>query len=254
MEKLKRFEQGRFFQVAVALIIMVSALSAGISTYDLPPYALRTLEFLDMGVTLIFLLELSLRFAACDNKKRFLADGWNLFDTVIIFGSLIPLQDADSVVLGRLLRLFRVLRLVSSMRVLVNALFRSIMRTGHIVTLMFIIFYFYGTLGSLFFADIDDFLWGDVSISMLTLFRVATFEDWTDIMYATMEVHPLSWLFYLSFIFLIAFVFLNMIVGAILQVMGKEYSEESGEEKQLASIQSQLAQLNEKIAQIAREK
>ena len=89
---------------------------------------------------------------------------------------------------------------------------------------------------------------------MLTLFRVATFEDWTDIMYATMEVHPLSWLFYLSFIFLITFVFLNMIVGAILQVMGKEYSEESGEEKQLASIQSQLAQLNEKITQIAREK
>jgi voltage-gated sodium channel len=30
------------------------------------------------------------------------------------------------------------------------------------------------------FHSINEVLWGDVSISMLTLFRVATFEDWTD--------------------------------------------------------------------------
>ena len=35
-------------------------------------------------------------------------------------------------------------------------------------------------MGSMFFASVDETLWGDVAIAMLTLFRVATFEDWTD--------------------------------------------------------------------------
>jgi voltage-gated sodium channel len=93
---------------------------------------------------------------------------------------------------------------------------------GYIVLLMFVIFYLYGAAGSIMFENINPVLWGDISISMLTLFRVATFEDWTDVMYETMEFYPLSWIFYLTFIFLTAFIFLNMMVGTILDVMGKE--------------------------------
>jgi len=121
---------------------------------------------------------------------------------------------------------------------------------------MFIIFYIYGALGSLFFSRINETLWGDVSISMLTLFRVATFEDWTDVMYETMEVHPLSWIYYLTFIFLTAFVFLNMMVGAILEVMQAEQDAESQEQaqlqrqdmnEQLNQMQTQLTQIQEKL-------
>jgi voltage-gated sodium channel len=73
------------------------------------------------------------------------------------------------------------------------------------------------------FDQINEVLWGDVSIAMLTLFRVATFEDWTDVMYETMAVYPMSWIYYLSFIFLTAFIFLNMMVGTVLEVMGQEH-------------------------------
>ena len=57
---------------------------------------------------------------------------------------------------------------------------------------------------------------------MLTLFRVVTFEDWTDVMYETMKVYPLSWTYYLSFIFLNAFVFLNMMIGIVIERMQAE--------------------------------
>ena len=66
---------------------------------------------------------------------------------------------------------------------------------------------------------------------LLRVFRVATFEDWTDVMYATQEFYPLSWIYYLTFIFLTAFTFLNMMVGAILEVMT---SEQNAREAQLA--------------------
>jgi len=42
---------------------------------------------------------------------------------------------------------------------------------------------------------------------------VATFEDWTDVMYETMKAYRLSWIYYLSFIFIVAFIFLNMMIG-----------------------------------------
>ncbi len=41
-------------------------------------------------------------------------------------------------------------------------------------------------------------------------------------MYETMEVYPLSWVFYLSFIFFTAFAFLNMVIGIVVNVMEEE--------------------------------
>jgi voltage-gated sodium channel len=93
---------------------------------------------------------------------------------------------------------------------------------------------------------------------MLTLFRVATFEDWTDVMYATMEHYPLSWIFYLTFIFLTAFVFLNMMIGAILEVMSEEQNAEEAKQahderdeiaRQLKAVQEQLNLLSQQISE-----
>ena len=198
-------------------IIILSALTIGANTYDLPPVVMGGLSGLDTAITVFFLVEILFRFAACPVKRRFFFDGWNVFDTLVVIGSLIPLDNSEAVLLGRLLRVFRVLRLVSvvpELRFLINSLLKAIPRMGYIALLMFIIFYIYAAMGSMFFASVDEELWGDVAIAMLTLFRVATFEDWTDVMYATMEQHPLSWIYYLTFIFLTAFVFLNMMIGA----------------------------------------
>jgi voltage-gated sodium channel len=70
-------------------------------------------------------------------------------------------------------------------------------------------------------------LWGDIAHSLLTLFRVMTFEDWTDVMYETMAVYGYSWIFYLTFIFFTAFAFLNMIIGIVVNVLEEEHKEQS---------------------------
>lgn len=250
--RLQKIESSKPFQGVVISIIIVSALAIGAKTYDLSPILEQGLILLDKGVTFFFLAEILLRFAVCSDKKRFFLNGWNVFDTIVVVGSLIPIDNSQAVLLGRLLRVFRVLRLVSvvpELRFLIDSLLKAIPRMGYIALLMFIIFYIYGAIGSLFFAAIDDVLWGDVAVSMLTLFRVATFEDWTDIMYATQVVYPLSWIYYLSFIFLTAFVFLNMMIGSILEVMGEEknalqnqqaHDEREHMSQQLAEVQRQL--------------
>jgi voltage-gated sodium channel len=111
---------------------------------------------------------------------------------------------------------------------------------------MFIIFYIYAAIGSTLFEQINPVLWGDIAISLLTLFRVMTFEDWTDVMYETMEVYPLSWFYYLSFIFFTAFAFLNMVIGIVVNVL----EEESARIKKEAHEELTLEDLDEKLEEL----
>nr|WP_236744376.1 ion transporter [Marinobacter similis] len=126
-EHLRRIESSKLFQGVVIAIIILSALTIGAKTYDLPPWVEQGLTGMDNAITAFFLIEILFRFAACPAKRRFLLDGWNLFDTIVVIGSLIPLDNSDAVLLGRLLRVFRVLRLVSvvpELRFLINSLLK----------------------------------------------------------------------------------------------------------------------------------
>ena len=257
-KRLKKIDSSKLFQGAVIAVILLSALLIGAKTHNLSANTIALLALLDLGVTIFFVIEIVIRYLAYPNKKRFFHSGWNIFDTVIVIGSLIP-SGGSGVLLARLLRVFRVLRLVSmvpELRLLINALLKAIPRMGYIALLMFVIFYIYAAIGSMFFHPINEVLWGDVSISMLTLFRVATFEDWTDVMYETMAVHPLSWIYYLSFIFLTAFIFLNMMVGTVLEVMSQEHenyrAEQHGEtvEGGEPASRAQIEKLENELAEI----
>lgn len=227
--------ENKFFQFFIITVIILSALLIGVKTYDIDPAYLRVLEYLDIFITYLFLLEIVVRFIAEGHHWRFFKKGWNVFDTLIVLASLIPVDNSEMVLLARLIRVFRVLRLISiipELRILISALLKALPPMGYVLLLMFIMFYIYAAVGSFLFEVINKSLWGDIAVSMLTLFRVVTFEDWTDVMYETMEVYPLSWTYYLSFIFLNAFVFLNMMIGIVIERMQSEqnaYNLENGE-------------------------
>ncbi|MFG6157263.1 ion transporter [Halomonas sp. 1390] len=231
----ERLRAHKAFELTVIAIIILSALLIGAKTYEETSRFQQWLLAMDVAVTVFFLVEILIRMAAEKRLRDFFRQGWNVFDFLIVTASLIPLDDSEVVLLARLLRIFRVLRLVSmipELRVLMAALVKSIPRMGYVALLMFIIFYIYAALGSFLFHEVDEGLWGNIAISMLTLFRIATFEDWTDVMYATQELHGWSWVYYLTFIFLTAFIFLNMMIGIVLDVMQKESVQmeiESGE-------------------------
>lgn len=217
--RLNKIKASKVFQNLIITVIVVSAIAVGAHSYSLSPETLEILTILEYIISAIFCMEIGIRILAEDKFSNFFRSGWNVFDFTIVAVSLIPIGNAQVVWVARLVRIFRVLRLISyvpQLRIIIDTLGRAIPRIGYVVLLMFIIFYIYGTLGNMFFGKINPFLWGNVSISMLTLFRVLTLEDWTDVMYETMEMYPLSWIYYLSFIFLIAFVFLNIMVAIVI--------------------------------------
>jgi voltage-gated sodium channel len=247
-----RLRSNKAFELFVIGIIVFSALVIGVKTYPLPEGLISAITVMDWMITVIFLFEIVVRFIGEPNKKRFFHNAWNVFDTLIVVVSLIPIENSDMALIGRLVRIFRVLRMVSiipELRMLLNSLLKAMPQLGYVMLMMFIIFYIYAAVGSTFFAPINEDLWGDIALSLLTLFRVMTFEDWTDVMYETMTVYPLSWFFYLSFIFFTAFAFLNMIIGIVVNVLEEEHQRVATEEAAAAG-EPTLKELRDEIREL----
>lgn len=245
--KFERIRANKWFEIFVVSVIVVSALLVGAKTYELPNGMASVTVFLDWFISAFFLTEITIRFLAEKRKMHFFKSFWNWFDTLIVIISLIPADDAELALIARLVRVFRVLRMISiipELRILLVSLVKALPQLGYVMLLMFIIFYIYAAIGSTLFGNINPVLWGDIAISLLTLFRVMTFEDWTDVMYETQEVYPLSWIFYLTFIFFTAFAFLNMVIGIVVNVMERE-NEKARAEKQAELLAELKAQGNE---------
>ncbi len=248
----ENLRSNRIFELFVVMVIVFSALMVGAKTYNMPEAALIAIQWLDILITIIFLVEITVRFVGEEVKKNFFKSGWNIFDSLVVIVSLIPIEGSEMALVGRLIRIFRVLRMISiipELRLLLNSLLKALPQLGYVVLLMFIIFYIYAAIGSTIFASINSVLWGDISIAMLTLFRVMTFEDWTDVMYETMEVYPLSWLYFLSFIFLTTFAFLNMVIGIIVGVMEEEHTKER-EEREILEGKITIEDLHQQIQEL----
>jgi len=226
-EKLFLITKDKRFEFTMMIVIIFSALVIGIHTFKIDPLLESILFYVDNLITIIFVVEIAVRIAAEKKPSDFFKDGWNIFDFVIVSVSLIPI-DSNYANVARLVRIFRMLRLITllpELKVIIGALFKSAKSIGYVMILMFIIFYVFAVVGTILFESVPSGLWRDVGIALLTLFRVMTFEDWTDVMYETMEIHPWSWIYYLLFIFLTTFTFLNMIIGIILDTLNEEHKK-----------------------------
>ena len=121
---------------------------------------------------------------------------------------------------------------------------------GYVSVLLFLLFYIYSVAAVFFFGKNDPVHFADLQTSFLTMFRVVTLEDWTDVMYINMfgcenygyggsEVHcvasqgnPLfAALFFVSFVLLGTMIFLNLFIGVIMNGMDEARLEQLEEER-----------------------
>ena len=238
-EKLQLIRDNKFFNSIVIGIIILSALSVGIKTYTVQNETFLNLLFkLDYLVTIIFLIEIIIRMGAEKRILNFFKKGWNNFDFIIVSVSLIPVENTEVVLLGRLLRVFRVMRLITfipEFRKIIETIFKAIPQVSYVSLFMFIEMYMFAAVGSIIFSEVDPAHWENIGISMLTLFQVATGEAWPDLLATTMSQKPYSWIYFVLFIIINTFILLNLIVGVIVDLVSKE-DEEASPEKILEEI------------------
>ena len=93
-------------------------------------------------------------------------------------------------VILRLLRLLRVLKLLKAfpeLQVIVGALMSAMGSIGYVGLILILVFYVFGILGMILFQENDPWHFATLWDAMFSLFRAATGEDWTDIMYTQTE-------------------------------------------------------------------
>ena len=210
-----------YFRHGIIAVILFTALLIAIESF--PQIMNDTLahyfEIAHEVILWIFIAEAAIKLiAAWPKPQDYFKDSWNVFDFTLIVLSLMPFTGQFAMI-GRLLRLFRVLRLVAALpelRLIVETLLRSIPSMLNVIILMSIIFFIYGVAGYHLFHEHDPTHWRDLGYAILTLFRIVTLEDWTDVMYTAMELSPYYGFYFVSFVVFGTFIVINLFMAVVI--------------------------------------
>ena len=235
-------------------IILFAGLLVGVQTYkEFANRHIEILTFLDSIVLAIFTLEAVIKILAEGKRPiNYFRNAWNVFDflivTVCLMEPLLPL-DAEFLPVLRLARILRVLRLVTvvpKLQLIVGTLLKSIPSMFYVCILLFLLFYMYGAMGVFLYGDNDPIHFRNLQTALLSLFRVTTLEDWTDVMYINMygsdnygytpedlarwtpvpTASPLgAAFFFVSFVLIGTMVVLNLVIGVIMNSMDEMNAE-----------------------------
>ncbi len=259
----QRIVAARWFHALIIAVILAAGVLVGLETYpELSQRYGAWFKGLDFLIVTVFVVEIGLKMGAHGRQAwRFFHDPWNVFDFVIVAVCLLPL-DGHYLAVLRLARILRVLRLVTALprlQLLVGALLKSIPSMGYVGMLLFLLFYIYAVMGVFLFGANDPMHFGSLQAALLSLFRIVTLEDWTDIMYIQMHgsahyaiegfagptqsrAMPLtSVAYFVSFVLLGTMVMLNLFIGVIMNGMNEtqreaELAERKKHQKQLGHI------------------
>ena len=219
---LYNLKESKIFQFIVISIIILNAITIGANTYDLSQFVRQVINYLDYTITVFFVIEIIIRFIGEPKKLNFFKSGWNVFDTLIVLISLIPIPNNSSFLLLRLLRVFRVLRIISvvpELKKIIEALLSSVKRVFYVGLLLFIILYIYATIGSILFSTNIPERWGDVGVAMITLFQVLTLSSWEQVMLPLQDVYWWAWIYFFSFIIICGITMLNLLIAILVDVV-----------------------------------
>jgi voltage-gated sodium channel len=238
----RRIATNGLFQAAIIGVIVVNAVLVGLETDpDLANRYRATFDLVNQAIIAIFVVELAIRLVSyLPRPQRFFADGWNVFDFVIVAVSLLPAGGSFATV-ARLARLLRVLRLVSvfpELRLIVGTMLRSLGSMGSVIVLLALVVYVYAVLGYNLFASIDPAHWGDLGLSVRTLFEVLTLEGWLELQAAVLPAAPGAWLFFASYVLLAVFVVVNLFIAVVLNNLENVKAEHAAEAAEAAEAEA----------------
>jgi len=243
-----------FFNRFIIITILLAGVVVGAQTYkDFALENVAVLHILDQIILAIFTVEALIKILAEGNRPlNYFKNPWNVFDFAIVAACLLePVLQLGGAFLPvlRLLRILRVLRLITAipkLQLLVTCLLKSLPSMFYVSILLFLLFYVYGAMAVFLFGENDPIHFRNLQTSILSLFRVVTLEDWTDVMYINMygsnaygysaddlsKWNPASSqsplgaaIFFVSFVLIGTMIVLNLVIGVIMNSMDESNEE-----------------------------
>lgn len=219
MIKIEEFFHGNFMHWVITLLVLVNAIILGLKTEPnvISSYG-SLLQTMDNIIVTILVIEIIIRFLG--TQKRFFSRFWNMFDAIVIGISVIAIiYEIEVLQALRIILIFRLVELLPKMKHVVDAIARALHGIANAVILLIVIFYTFSVAGTHLFSGISQENFGDVAISMFTLFQLMAFDELGNVIRPLMEVQPYAWAFFVLFLGLTAFSILNLFIGIVVQAM-----------------------------------
>lgn len=260
--RIGRFVHSDGFRNAILGVIVVNAILLGINTdHGIRAQYGQVFAALDVAVTLIFVVEVGMKLYA--DRLGFFKDGWNVFDFLIVFASVLTLGSTGVAVLRvfrvlrviRVLRVFRLFSVVKELRRVVEAFLNAIPGMSAIIAVLLLMFYVSAVITTDLFGRAAPELFGSMGASFFTLFQVMTGDGWSEVVRLLDDEFPWAWLFFVPFITLTSFAVLNMFIAVIVDSLQREQARavESVKADIQADIDHAREELEDEIGEVTAE-
>lgn len=298
---LKDYVDGKVdtpYEIFMLFVITINTISLGLETSSNITEDFRNILFMIDQICLwIFVIELIFKVIAYNKKffgeKRFDEDHldkngnmveyfhwnkWNVSDLIIVAVSFVASLPYFTVFrVFRVFRSFKVIKAVRSFRAVksfkivnefedLRSTFKGLVRAipGILWTFAFlaVFAYVYAIIGTNMFRDECPDYFGTLGTALLTLCQITTFDSWfSGVARPIIKIYPLAWIYFVSYVFIAASIIMNVIVGIIVDSMGKERERDREQEKQkradskneitLEKLSEQIAELQKQIEKLS---
>ena len=225
--RLERIVEDKRFKRTVLALIVINAVLLGLETSRTLSTSMMTSIMLTNQVILgAFVVELTLRIGAY--RLSFFRDSWSVFDFTIVAIALLAPSGAFQVVRAlRILRAFRLVSTVTSLRRVVEGLLGAIPGIASVLFLLVLVLYIAGVMSTVLFRDVAPDNFGHLGISLFSLFQIMTLEGWAEIATGVMAEYEWAWTFFIGYILVATFLVLNLVIGVVVSSIQSRIESES---------------------------
>lgn len=247
MDFIRKFMFSPKFENYVVSIIILNSIFLGLGTTE---YMQRNygeaLDYIDSFFVLLFATELAFKMYFL--RLEFFKNGWNVFDFIVVAIPLLSSIKQLSILRSlRILRLMRLLHFIPRFQKVVDSFLISLPGIAGIFSLLMLIFYTFGVMGTSLFGRDHPQFFGSLGASLFTVMQVATIGGWADTARTVMETHPLGWVYFVSILLTTTLTVLNLIVtllvDSVQELRDLEKAESGKKDIQLEDIYKQIKEL-----------
>eukprot|EP00986_Skeletonema_menzelii_P016576 scaffold15059_cov146-Skeletonema_menzelii.AAC.16 len=216
--------------IFILILIALNSILYGVATFPSikqNAQLMSTFDKVDFVILIVFTIESAMNLFY--EGKRFVRDGWLVFDLLIVTISWIA-TEVKSLQVFRIFRAFRFLTKVQMLRNVVVALFSVIPAIAAITVLLLLLLYIFSVMYTQLFKNFFEEgyttanYFGRMDLTVFSLFQIMCMDEWSGIAYEIGEQEYWAWILFIIFIVMSAFVVVNLIIAVIcdaLQILRK---------------------------------
>lgn len=255
----------KYFDLAIAAVIGLNVVTMALEYYMMPIALEYALKIFNYFFTAVFILEAIMKLVAL-GFKLYLKEKWNQLDVGIVMLSVvgIVLEELETKIIPinptiirvmrvmRIARVLKLLKMAKGIRALLDTVMQALPQVGNLGLLFFLLFFIFAALGVELFGRLecsDDHPcqglgehahFANFGMAFLTLFRVATGDNWNGIMKDTLRddcddeadcvrnccVSPIiAPIFFVIFVLMAQFVLVNVVVAVLMKHLEESHKQ-----------------------------